>query len=414
MKLFYLLSLALCVFSIEVKSQQWQIYTTANSNSPYNEYQALSIDDQNHKWFLKHAAFYQTVHLLEDTLWIVHNNQYFEDPYYFSFETKKIDVDKDQSVWQWWHSSVYSMHLFQGNFTKHSWYSTGIMGMDYVHDLAIDTNNVKWFGGEYGLVKCEDTVFSSVIGVPDFPLLNIEVDHFNQLWALSADSLMVNSSGVWSCYPQPFSVTEYEMDMQIDTSGNVWIGHPTLGLYKWDGSSWINYCVANSGIPSDVSNKFTIDMAGNVWLSYNNGISKFDGVSWTNYDAGAGYIGGTGVYGIEVDKFFNVWKLSSTGVVVFNENGIVGLEEVNSQMGELGLFPNPVRDNMTIQFEALETEVADILIITITGQIVNRLPTDIKKGNNAIQININDLSPGTYILTIEGKESLIFRKFIKQ
>lgn len=85
--------------------------------------------------------------------------------------------------------------------------------------------------------------------------------------------------------------------------------------------------------------------------------------------------------------------------------------------GNLQLFPNPVRDLITLQFETQEKGNYRVSLADARGRML-RTAVDKKEmaaGNQEEQIPVGDLPPGTYFMEVQTSNSEIFRsKFVKE
>ncbi len=88
--------------------------------------------------------------------------------------------------------------------------------------------------------------------------------------------------------------------------------------------------------------------------------------------------------------------------VTFSENCILGLNE--QVFSEVEIYPNPVRN----QFNVKHSErISLVEIYTISGQKIVQ-----KKGENIQQINVNQLSKGTYLVRIQTQIGKVFTEKI--
>lgn len=90
-------------------------------------------------------------------------------------------------------------------------------------------------------------------------------------------------------------------------------------------------------------------------------------------------------------------------------------EEVNSF--KLSVYPNPVIDKATINFQLEKDKKVNIALHDISGKLVtifvrNELKS---RGNNSIEIDLKDLIQGVYILSIETADgNILTQRVIKQ
>jgi hypothetical protein len=73
----------------------------------------------------------------------------------------------------------------------------------------------------------------------------------------------------------------------------------------------------------------------------------------------------------------------------------------------LGCYPQPAKVMATIDFEAPESGLLDISVISLTGQILQKQKQVIHQGSNHININTTALATGIYMYHIEFAGSLI-------
>ena len=75
---------------------------------------------------------------------------------------------------------------------------------------------------------------------------------------------------------------------------------------------------------------------------------------------------------------------------------------------KLLIYPNPVRDNATAEFDLETSGTTTITIYNISGRDVRKIALNELKlsGNNKVEFNVNGLSAGTYICVLKsGKET---------
>ena len=78
------------------------------------------------------------------------------------------------------------------------------------------------------------------------------------------------------------------------------------------------------------------------------------------------------------------------------------------------IYPNPVVNNFTATFSAEKTGVASLLIRNVNGQTLLRKTVNILKGNNAISVQIPEMIPGMYYVSIVNDELNYNTKMQKQ
>ena len=93
----------------------------------------------------------------------------------------------------------------------------------------------------------------------------------------------------------------------------------------------------------------------------------------------------------------------------------VGIKTINEPVRNAIVFPNPARENISLMFDADAPQDANISIVNLLGQQVMEMRNmNIKKGENQITLNINNITPGIYFINImNNKGILMSSKFVK-
>lgn len=118
-----------------------------------------------------------------------------------------------------------------------------------VMSLAIDTNHHFWFGGDgAGVTQPLAEYFNGTI-----------TDHYNP-----------------GCYCEVQAVA-------IDQLGYKWVAYRSnVGVYKYDGSNWVNYNSTNSQLPNDTVTKILVEpVTGALWFCTDGGFARLENGLWT-------------------------------------------------------------------------------------------------------------------------------------
>jgi hypothetical protein len=164
-----------------------------------------------------------------------------------------------------------------------------------------------------------------------------------------------------------------------------------------------------------------VDVETAVWSDYTmeDTISVI-GWDWKNFDLG------TFSYEVAADRCYfindvdgNIWKViftefggSSNGLIAFSKEqvGTVGIDEQND-ITAFVLYPNPATNgNVTIKYN----NKASSILTTITDLSGKQVFAErfFNSGEQIQQINVQDLSSGLYIISIENGTSKISKKLI--
>ncbi len=79
----------------------------------------------------------------------------------------------------------------------------------------------------------------------------------------------------------------------------------------------------------------------------------------------------------------------------------------------LGLYPNPAQDQILLQLNALERSITTVRILSIDGSLMKHMDIDFKNGLNYLEVDISDLSTGTYLMSFETEKGVQTHRFVK-
>jgi len=173
-------------------------------------------------------------------------------------------------------------------------YANGLV-YNSVNAVAIDNNDIKWFGTADGLSKFDGvtwTNYTTANGLSGNVVRSIAVDSQNNKWLGTEDGYGYNCkiakfNGVnWTIYSPSFLDTNSIWSIAIDAQNNKWFG-TSRGVLKYDGTNWTTY-TTSAGLLNYGVNAIAIDANGLKWFGTNGGLSMFDGTNWTNYTTANG------------------------------------------------------------------------------------------------------------------------------
>ncbi len=88
------------------------------------------------------------------------------------------------------------------------------------------------------------------------------------------------------------------------------------------------------------------------------------------------------------------------------------IHQVNAvENARMQLIPNPAHSTVKVSFDKL-SEIATVRLTDITGKVV--YTQDVNNNNGSVVINLNDIPNGIYIVTLQGQNTRVVEKLIKQ
>lgn len=133
-----------------------------------------------------------------------------------------------------------------------------------------------------------------------------------------------------------------------------------------------------------------------------------------------------GVYYIYVEEL----GLQTAAIEVTLSAATPTMDEVNFEVGsayvmftgtndvlsvsDLNVFPNPVKDQLYMQFELDKVLDVEIVVTNVAGQVMYNQQKTLNSGNNQVAIDANDFPTGVYFLYLNSESGVVTQKFIKQ
>lgn len=147
---------------------------------------------------------------------------------------------------------------------------------------------------------------------------SIVVDKNNNIWAGAGSGLYKYNGSTWINYninnsPFPTAGGGQITALFIDAQSYLWIGFKNNALIKYDmNNTWKTILEGSFSNGSDIA-AINQDYNGTMWIAtYSSGIKRFDGVNWSspipsNYHAS---------FSVEIDKQNNVWIANLNGSLI--------------------------------------------------------------------------------------------------
>lgn len=116
-----------------------------------------------------------------------------------------------------------------------------------------------------------------------------------------------------------------------------------------------------------------------------------------------------------VDDFHFTGNVSDTQDPSFFEanSTVMGINDEKQSNPEISLYPNPVNADVNVAISANKNQSAVIEVSNINGAKLITENVELNNGNNNYKINLNNLSSGSYYVTIKSEEGVFTKRFIK-
>ena len=85
---------------------------------------------------------------------------------------------------------------------------------------------------------------------------------------------------------------------------------------------------------------------------------------------------------------------------------VASLDEQDA-IGHITLFPNPTEGDITVRFDAANTQEVNMRVVDVTGKVVNTNSVNATAGANLVVLGTESYAPGMYFLKIDGSTNAL-------
>jgi hypothetical protein len=164
-------------------------------------------------------------------------------------------------------------------------------------------------------------------------------------------------------------------------------------LEEWDGAQW----------ESSSMKKYEYDEFGNALTS--DFYTWEDGTMTQNKD---GALMLKYSYGSK-DVIFSGYHVDA-----YYSSVLVGSNSISDSDKQINCYPNPAKEDAVLKIDLKKNSKVEIVLLDMSGKQVSNLFSGVlQKGNNMLDLNLHDLSSGTYIIKVKDGYNYIIKKLIK-
>jgi ligand-binding sensor domain-containing protein len=397
------------------QNPQWIVYTHQNSGLPGNFVSSIAIDTNNIKWIGTSeglAKFNGLNWIIYDTI----NSTFLLQP-------QTLAMDKENNIW------VGTLERGLLTFNGNNWQIFDTLNSNIpsnaVKTICVDKYNNKWIGTiGRGLAKFNDTTWTvyntTNSGMPSNSVWAFTIDTNNVKWVGTFQDGMARFNDTsWILYNstntgQPVN---FVRAMTVDYLNNIWIATQFWGLVKFNYglSQWTIYNSTNSGLPNNnLSSVFSPD---NVKYIGSIGLAIYNDTAWIIYNQENSPLPGNYISSFNSDKYGNIWIAAAGGLAVYNQNGIIGINNLQTKIPSdiklLPPFPNPFNPEVNIRFVLSKRIFLNISIFDITGKFITNLNNrETNYGHHELKWNADNFSSGIYFVRFQSNDFIKTQKII--
>ncbi len=215
------------------------------------------------------------------------------------------------------------------NFTRDS-----IIPSNHIHRCVTDSDGKVWFGVNYFSCVGGDTVMVFSFDPPDawnflgyryngmdstVAIWDIEFDKSNNMYlALAGPSnkLWVIDSALDNVYFLGVAMPEFNVEIAVDSAGNIWRTLAKVGLIVFDRSDNMQYNFSESdGLISNNTRGCAVDRNNNLYIATDAGLAVYDG---TVFSAVTDVSLNDDLLDLEIDSEGRIWIMARNGIYYYD------------------------------------------------------------------------------------------------
>ena len=327
---------------VRYDNEDWQVFTTSNSQLTGNGITNLKIDNNNNKWLSVYNwntnAGGGLIKISHDNIWTVYNSLNSALP---SNNIRSINFEVDNANSFVWLTTDAGIARFSGSawvlFNRET--TQNALPSNQVYGIAIErynNNNIKWFGTHFNMVKYDGTAWTSFsilnAGIPDNKIQALAFND-NKKWIGTAKGLTRFTGSHWTVFNMANSPLPSNdiRTLALDKSNYLWIGTSQYnniggGLVRYHllNFTWDIYTTTNSPLTRNTINKIAVSENNTKWIATAGGglISFGPSEQWTVYNQNNSAIASDFVNDVFIDDENNKWIATEFGISVMSSSNV--------------------------------------------------------------------------------------------
>jgi ligand-binding sensor domain-containing protein len=308
---------------------------------------------------------------------------------------------------------------------------------DKILAAAVDSQHVRWFGTDKGLMSFNGAVWKVYTTADKLAHNQVnaiayeETKYGPEIWVATAGGIsLVNTSIDAVTFATPFTTTNTKypgvisdiiQSATMDSIHNMrWFG-TDKGVIGFDGNVFMSFTM-NDFLPDNDITSAAVGLNGMVYFgTRHGGVSRFDGVSGASpLDTMWSGIASNTIRAIAVGKFGALWFATDQGVTKWIPEGlgVDGGAEHPVAAAIRSVFPNPFNPSTTIEFSLARNGRAVLAVYNLSGQKVREfLSGAMSAGLHTVKWDGRDrngamVSSGAYIIQLRMDNTVVNRKIM--
>lgn len=110
--------------------------------------------------------------------------------------------------------------------------------------------------------------------------------------------------------------------------------------------------------------------------------------------------------------FFDINNVSDSVQVSLRYNQTTGLADMNKNVQTMNMYPNPCEGNSSLFLNSVSAFNAKLRVFNSLGDVVSEQSVNISQGQNRIDLSLNHLSPGVYLVNLRSGQSGLTKRLV--
>lgn len=326
----------------------------------------------------------------------------YKGTYWYTGTSDNGGVHTNSGVLNFWFYLL--SHGGSGTNDKSTAYSVTGIGIDKAAAIAYRTNTVYLISTS----KYADARTASIQAATDlYGAGSTEVAQTTNAW---------NAVGVGVAVPPPPCSDNFEPNesrtaaksLPLNTDNAARIGSSSDNdWFKFMTSSAApNLRVSLTNLPGDYDVRLYNSAGTQLAISQNGGTSD-ETITKNTAAAATYYLQVYGYAGANSSSCYTL-RVTTSGTRLFGEDAqglISSTKPAADDVNGFAIYPNQVKDKLMIYVNAESSKGVQLSMVDITGRIVLAKPVQVQKGLHTITLNIPRLTPGMYVVKLNGAGS---------
>ncbi len=232
----------------------------------------------------------------------------------------------------------------------------------------------------------------------------VEIDKDGNAWFGGRYGLLKHNGTIWTQYLPPTDTLGVINSITFDQNGDKWIG-TTNGVFWFNGNAWINYSA--TGLISSKITAMAIDSKDHKWITSISGFSKFDNRVFLNFK------NVPNINCIAIDSDNNKW-FGAKGIWKYNDTSFIQFKVKLKPNERYSGYERNISEIKSIHFDQFNNKWfsgADDIVFQQSGTLVkfdNKIWTDMSvlsgQGQDGFGKGLFGLGFNTFITSNDGSE----------